>query len=155
MDRNKLSSVVRAMDRNKLLFWITILLLMLSGAVIFAPPCPSQLPIQYVMVANNSVRYIEERPISYDLAFLDSAISEINIFNPNNGTNCLPRAIALNRLLTDYGVNSTIQIGANLNLSVAHAWVVVNGLEIFGRESDFPIPYGAGYYEVIDLTGGD
>jgi hypothetical protein len=112
---------------------------------------------EIVIVPDNSIPRptytLQNPPVSYDLAVLDNAILEIDAINPSNGTNCLPRAIALQSLLTDYGINSTIKMGATEDLLTAHAWIVVNNLEIFGRTASYPIPYGAGYYEIVNLTG--
>lgn len=87
--------------------------------------------------------------ISYDLAPIDAYISQVDNSIPSNGTNCLPRALMLQKVLEDNGYTSHVEIGMNNNMTVGHAWVELD-MEIFGSRKDFPIHYAP--YERIEVV---
>ena len=91
-----------------------------------------------------------------ELIPLETAIANVNYQIPSNGTNCLNRAMALKNRLEANGINATVTIGATPDMKLAHAWITLNGFEIWGSKEEYSIPYGATYYDVVEIkqTGG-
>jgi hypothetical protein len=108
-----------------------------------------------IIVSNASIEsppysIIESCGMSYELIKLDTIILSVNDMLPHNGTNCYPRAILLQKYLKDAGYNATIKLGQNLDKRLGHAWVEINGLEIWGTRAEFPTEINT-QYKVTEL----